>query len=510
MKKFLFILIMYIGCATTVMAQRGLSVKSFNLVENDQDARVAYKREDANGRLAALIKVQTIDQKLSFSTGVSGIVGDVVYKPGEVWVYVPRNIRKFIIGHNNGKVEYPIDIKIDGGCVYELVLDLGIGRFMNISASEPGATIFLDNDSLGVSPIAQRYVLYGFHRIKAEYGYWEGEVAINVTDDTPENLTIQMTNIQSKYHHVTLSTEKGVQILRDGQVIGADTWEGTLREGTYIFTTHRENYEDAETTIEVGNGNRNMFTLNKPKPVFGFLKLHVTPVRATVTTTDNRQLSHRDVISLPVGRHHLTFKASGFLSQDDVPFDIKANQTQEKTIHLKPIDYVKPTSFYIGGGYTYASLMGISATAGMTLFNFDVQLTYTLGLAATNDLSWYTESNNAFYSKMNYKMNTFAARLGYQIRLSNRLAVTPQIGYAAQSLVGNTVEGAGTLGNGASATCFTIGAKLVIIPAHHFGIFIMPEFGLSGKETDAFKAIADKGSFNAGGLMATGGLFLNF
>lgn len=510
MKKFLFILLMFVGCATTVMAQRGLSVKSFRLIENDQDARVAYKREDANGRLAALIKVQTIDQKLSFSTGVSGIVGDVINKPGEVWVYVPRNIRKFIIGHNNGKVEYPIDIKIDGGCVYELVLDLGIGRFMNISASEPGATIYLDNDSLGVAPIAQHYILYGFHRIKALYGYWEGETEINVTDNSPEDLTIRMENIQSKYHRVTLTSEKGVQILRDGQVIGSGTWEGTLREGTYIFTTHRENYEDAETVIEVSGSNRNMFTLNKPTPVYGFLKLHVTPVRATVTTTDNRTLSHRDVISLPVGRHHLTFKASGFLSQDDVPFDIKANQTQERTIHLKPIDYVKPTSFYIGGGYTYASLMGVSATAGMTLFNVDVQLTYTLGIAATSDLSWYTESNNAFYSKMNYKMNTFAARLGYQIRLSNRLAITPQIGYAAQSLVGNTVEGAGTLGNGASATCFTIGAKLVIIPAHHFGIFIMPEFGLSGKETDAFKAIADKGSFNAGGLMATAGLFLNF
>ena len=510
MKKILLLLIMCVGCATTVMAQRGLSVKSFRLMENDQDARVGFKREDDNGRLAALIKVQTIDQKLSFSTGVSGIVGDVVYKPGEVWVYVPRNIRKFIIGHSNGKVEYPIDIKIDGGCVYELILDLGIGRFMNISASEPGATIYLDNDSLGIAPIAQHYVLYGLHRIKAIYGYWEGETEINVTDNTPEDLTIHMTNIQSKYHHVTLTTEKGVQILRDGQVIGSGMWEGTLREGSYIFTTHRENYEDAETPIEVSSGSRNMFILNKPKPVYGFLKLHVTPVRATVTTTDNRSLSHRDVISLPVGRHHLTFEASGYLSQNDVVFDIQANKTQERTIQLKPIDYIKSTSFYIGGGYTYASLMGVSATAGVTLANVDVQLSYTLGISATEDLSWYTESNNTFYSRMNYKMNMFAARIGYQIRLSNRLAITPQIGYVAQSLVGSNVEGAGTLGDGASATGFTIGAKLVIIPAHHFGIFLMPEFGLSGKETDAFKVIADKGSFSAGGLIATAGLFLNF
>lgn len=319
-----------------------------------------------------------------------------------------------------------------------------------------------------------------------------------------------MKNVQNQFHRVTLLTDNGVMILRqDGRVLGSASWEGTLREGSYVFYTRRENYEDSETIITVGDG-RNIFTLNKPKPIFGFLKLTVNPVRATVTTTDNRVLSHRDLIELPVGRHHLTFKASGYYDKKDELFVIKAKETIERTISLEPIDYVKSTSFYIGGGFTYASLSGLSVTAGMTLFNVDLQLTYTLGMNATDDLSWYEEANNTFYSKMNYKMNTFAARLGYQIHLTNRLAITPQVGFFAQSLAGNTLEGSGSLGDGASTSGFTIGAKLVIIPAHHFGIFLMPEFGIGGKETDAFKAIADKANISSGGLMATAGLFFNF
>lgn len=512
MRRLFLLLIMCIACPLCVMAQGKMAVKSFRVLENDQDARVAYKREDNNGRLAALIKVQTKEKGFNFSTGVTGIVGDVVYKPGEVWVYVPRRSMKITISHPDFGImrDYEFPVPIDGGTVYELVLDPGIGKFINVSASEPNARISLDNDSIGITNVVQQYVLYGHHRLTAKLGYFEGEMEIDVTESSPDSYLIQMKNVQNQFHHVTVMTDNGVLILRDGRVIGSGSWEGTLREGTYFFYTHKENYEDAETIINVGSGNRNIFTLNKPKPVYGFLKLAVTPVRAVVTTTDNRSLNHRNVIELPVGRHYLTFKAAGYYEKKDVQFDIAANKTTEHTINLEPIDYVKQTSFYIGGGVSYASFAGISATAGVTLFNVDLQLTYSLGMTTTDDLSWYETSTNNFYSKMNYKMNTFAARLGYQIHLTNRLAIIPQFGFYAQSLVGNTIEGTGLLGDGASASGFTIGAKMVVVPAHHFGVFVMPEFGIPGKETDAFKAIAEKANFNTGGIMATGGLFFNF
>ena len=511
--KRLLLLIMYVCCATVVMAQGQMKVKDFRLLESDQDARIAYKRQDDNNRLAALIKVQTTETGFNFSAGTIGIVGNVVYKSGEVWVYVPRRAQRLTITHPRYGVarEYEFPIPIEGGNVYELVLDLGVGRFMNISASEPHSIIIMDNDTLGPSPVTQRYILYGLHHFYASApGYLEGKVEFEVTETSDENLLIPMQNVQNQYHRVTLNAGRGIQIFRDGTLLGSDSWEGILREGSYTFTTHRENYDDADTRITVGSTGRNFFDLTAPKPVNGTLKLTVSPLRTGVTNSQGQFVSHRDPITLPAGKHYFSFKASGYISQNDVEFNIQPHQITEHTINLEPIDYVKPTSFYAGGGYTYASLSGISVTAGVTLFNVDLQLSYAIGMSATDELSWYEEKNNSFYSKMNYKLNTFAVRLGYQVRLSNRLAVTPLLGYFAQSLSGNTIEGSGSLGDGASASGFTIGAKLVIIPAHHFGIFLMPEFGIGGKETDAFKAIADKANISAGGLMATAGVFFNF
>ena len=510
-RKALATLVLCVISCTTLCAQN-MKVLQFRELTNDLTANLyGTSKTDDNGEVAALIKIVTTEKGFTFDGGSLGIVA-TEYKAGEIWLYVPRRAQRLTISHSSYGVlrDYVYPIPIEGAKTYEMLLDPGIGRMMNISSTEPGSTIYLDNDSIGVSPIVNRYVLFGHHRLAANKGYMEGEMEIDVTQNTAENCVIRQRNVQNEYHRVRLVAEHDVQIMRDGQVIGSGTWEGILRNGNYVYRTHRENYDDAETFVQIDDNTPATINLNNPKPVYGFLKLHVTPVRATVKTTAGRLLSHREVISLPVGHHHLSFEASGYYDRKDEPFDIKPNQTLEDTIRLKPIDYVKSTSFYIGGGFTVASLSGASVTAGMTLFNVDVQLTYTIGMAATDDVSWYTEANNSFYSRMNYKMNMFAARLGYQIHLTNRLAITPQVGFVAQTLSGNTVEGSGSLGDNASASSFTVGAKFVIIPTHHVGIFLMPEFGLGGKETDAFKAIADKTNLSAGGLIATAGVFFNF
>lgn len=514
MKRLLSILLSA-AFTLTLMAQGQMSVKSFTLMENDHDAR-AHQRKDANDHPAALIKVQTTETNLFFSAGRCGPVGNVEYKPGEVWVYVTRDAQKLTIGHNRYGVlrDYMFPIPIRGGSVYQLVLDLGVGRYMNISATAnaPGAVIIVGNDTLGPSPVVQCYIPFGQHHVKvvSTKDYMEGDTVIDVTRTSPEDLLVQMHSVRDLYHEVTLRAGAGIQILLDKQLKGSDTWKGRLREGEHVITTHRDNYDDVNTLITVGKTGPYTFDLQKPLPVNGTLKLNVTPLHASVTRSQGLPVSHREALTLPAGRHYFSFKAPGYYSQEDVAFDVLPHQTITHTVKLLPIDYVKSTSFYAGAGFTYASLSGVSATAGLTLFNVDLQLTYTMGLQATDKLSWYAEADNSFYSRMTYKMHMFGARLGYQIHLSNRLAITPQVGYVSQFLSGTTVEGSGKLGDGASAASFTAGAKLIFIPAHHVGLFLMPEYGIKVSETEAFTAIADKGGPATGGLMATAGIFFNF
>ena len=74
-------------------------MSSFKLLETDLTANTAGTTErDQNGETAALIKVVTTQTGFSFDGGSLGIV-KTAQKPSEIWVYVPRGLKKITISH---------------------------------------------------------------------------------------------------------------------------------------------------------------------------------------------------------------------------------------------------------------------------------------------------------------------------------------------------------------------------------------------------------------------------
>ena len=62
---------------------------------------------------------------------------------------------------------------------------------------------------------------------------------------------------------------------------------------------------------------------------------------------------------------------------------------------------MKRNQFYVGAGFTYNTIMGITAYAGVTLYNIDAQVSYTLGLfGETDPLVWY--KNEDYLGKVSY------------------------------------------------------------------------------------------------------------
>ena len=113
--KFLLVIAFW-GFGLALQAQN-ISVKSFQALPMDMTASsLEGKRIDQNGDVAALVKVVTSERGFTFEGGALGIV-DTQQRNGEIWVWVPRGLRKITVLHQKLGVlrdyRFPIEIEAD-------------------------------------------------------------------------------------------------------------------------------------------------------------------------------------------------------------------------------------------------------------------------------------------------------------------------------------------------------------------------------------------------------------
>lgn len=178
MKRLLTLAIIFLcNCAFVLQTTaQNMKVLDFKLLEKDLTANTrGTQKLDMNGETAALIKIQTPERGFSFDGGMQGIVASEEHS-GEIWLYVPRRAQKLIIQHNDYGVlrDYFYPINIEGGKTYEMLIDIGTGRYATITSGVAKATIFVDGDDCGISPV-RKYLNYGRHTIKAVKDRFEGE-----------------------------------------------------------------------------------------------------------------------------------------------------------------------------------------------------------------------------------------------------------------------------------------------------------------------------------------------
>ena len=148
-----------------VMAD-GISVISFKLLDTDLTANTrGTQKLDQNGEKAALIKIVTPERGFLFNGGSLGIVG-TEEKAGEIWLYVPPRAQKITITHEVFGVlrDYFYPVSVQGGRTYEMLLDIGTGRYVTITTSQAKSDVTVDGEYIGKSPIYNRYMNYGRHR----------------------------------------------------------------------------------------------------------------------------------------------------------------------------------------------------------------------------------------------------------------------------------------------------------------------------------------------------------
>ena len=159
--------------ALPVSAQMFVEENSFRAypVTNTMASQKENKRIDNNAKICAIVRIYTIEKNFEFDAGDFGPYGNPEYKTGEVWVWISEEAPYLEISHPEfGKCSYKFPEEIEAGRTYELKLNPGNGRYVNITASGVArAEVIIDGETVGQTPLNNFFLRYGSRRIQARY-----------------------------------------------------------------------------------------------------------------------------------------------------------------------------------------------------------------------------------------------------------------------------------------------------------------------------------------------------
>ena len=353
----------------------------------------------------------------------------------------------------------------------------------------------MHNEYVGTAPIYNKYLNYGKHVIQAINGKIEGTIEQYVTPDKKSlSIDVDMKDMSHLYGDVRVLVDNNADIFFQGKRVASGLWDTQLKEGSYVVETRKANYEDSKTSFTVKRGQKQTVNAIAPSPYTGYLSVYTRPQGVSAVDERGKFIDLSEHTPVLIGSHQFQFQKKGYVSQ---------------TVELVPIQYFKDFAFYFGGGYTLRSLSGVTGIVGATFKKHDLQLSYTFGLTQSDPVNIYDADWN-FLSKQKYKMSSLAVRYGYQIELTRKMAIVPQVGFMQSSVTSEIVDGSETFGDGASCKCVTVGVKLLAVPMKHVYLFAAPEIGIAMSKDASLDQISSQANFSMGGFGVTLGLLATF
>ncbi len=306
-----------IVAAFTALTVQGanLVVRNFRSLPTDQTAinRETMKR-DQNGKTAALVKIYTpLDIEQTYiSNGVMGVVARV-NKPGQIWLYIPARSQSIeITNQKYSPLRYYFDEEITAGKTYSMELTVE-GKEVTLSASVRQAPIWVDGDSVGVSPL-NIYLSYGEHAVKAEQGSMLYDGNVMITPETQARIELPMEDENLKYSDVTVRVPDNAGIYFEGRRVGIGEWRTRLREGKYTVEFKKPNFEDAVKTFSVIAGVPVMLDVPPLVSYKGHLSVAVFPnTGVRIYDGDTIVAEHNLSKTLKVGDYSYTFRKKGYI-----------------------------------------------------------------------------------------------------------------------------------------------------------------------------------------------------
>ncbi len=263
------IIILLVNLFSVLLQAQSINVKSFRMLDNDLTANTNDTYElDQNGEKAALIKVVTNQTGFSFDCGSLGVV-KTMQKPSEIWVYVPRGVRRITISHPTLGVlrDYDFPVSVEGARTYEMVLttdqvetivkhDVG-GQYLIMNVSPPSAIVNIDGVEVPVEDgVVTKLITYGKHNYSVSDPYYKDEQGIINMGKEKQTLNVSLT---PNYGLLFISTtpDHGASVYIDDNLSSAGTTPfqtSKLLKGNHNLRIKLAQYETKDTTINVADG----------------------------------------------------------------------------------------------------------------------------------------------------------------------------------------------------------------------------------------------------------------
>ncbi len=340
MKRIAILLLLLSALGATA---QNIAVKSFRALPMDITASSKEgKRIDQNGQVAALIKVVTTEKGFTFEGGALGVI-DTKQRNGEIWVWVPRGLRKITILHQQLGVlrDYIFPETIEAERTYEMVLTTAKvetiikeevrQQFLSFQITPANATLEVNDQlwSVDAEGFATKYVDFGTYDYRVRASDYLTEAG-KVTVDDPENTKTVVVNLKPNFAEITIKVDADAEIWVNNEKKGLRTWTGPLGNGTYLMECKQEGYETSRTTKEITiEMNGQTIILQAPKPIYGSLNVASSPGMATIFL-DGKDMGKtpKSFNEVLVGQHSIRLTKDGYTTHNETVVVKKGERAQ--------------------------------------------------------------------------------------------------------------------------------------------------------------------------------------
>lgn len=518
-QKVLLALLMVLFGSLAVEAQQKLkfSINSFELDPFDTTPQnKLYEKIDGSGFRYAIIKVNSItpnDNLKEYNFNFGNMKSIVEEHDNELWVYVQKNAKLVTISREGYTTLNKYDLKttIEEGKVYVMTLNSAKAIIQtqmvqfNISPANAGAIItirgtranaqeemFGTTDATGSAAKPLELGTYTYKVIANNYYTSEGRFTLNNRTITHK----EAVNLRANFSEITLQVDDDADIYVNNELKGSRTWTGTLRSGDYLVECRKANHQPSSQYITVKENDNQTFKLISPSPITGTLALTSSPLGANVTIDGkNYGTTPVNVNSLVTGSHKVTLSSDGY-KEESRTFIIQENQTTALNVILNSNSKAGVTKTLpqkiqqadspLYSGYIQASgqagmMMGFGGNAGAYIYGFNAEAYITMAIGKQLIHLYNVETLEDLEANISGMM--FGGKLGYGIKVSSKVRVTPQLGVGILNIKGGDL--------GSNAICATAGARVEIAFGKRFGVSLTPEGQFAVSKKEVFKRLEE-------------------
>lgn len=365
---------------------------------------------------------------------------------------------------------------------------------LRISSNPLDAAVEIDGKSVGSTPIFKSQILTGPHKLRfTRAGYMPVEMTIDVTASGITEVNPSLSNqcsfaVNSNADNlkVNVLNEKGVLVASGHTPFDIDS----IAVGKYTFKAEKDGYAPFEEVVECrGQGvTLNLKATRRLINIYSntYIPHYASYIDGKSVLAANRKSDRLYQYELDYGVH--SFKINSKRSKGSKTFRVDDNSEYEIMVR-QHYQCIVPNMFYIDlGGEMLGQGSLVGGAIGFNAANINVEASgfYPLG---TKETFYYKEREGSLPKESSIEEEFVAGgRIGYALKISNRISITPQIGIDYHKFKFQTDT---DTYNPATALSGTGGARVFLALTHHIGLQVSPQYRFTIMRSPDYKVISD-------------------